>query len=267
LQQRRPVPDGVLAQMLSSIGGVGGEFFCDPTFGMDLRGRPREPTIAIGTVQRPDFAVLEVVEPIQLCLWRFEAGSPIQVNIRYPNGRVAKLIGYPPEAPCHSNVCYSHVNWAAVSGDPLGDYEVTAIQGQLRAVGTVRVVPATKRRILVVGNGGDEGQYQRFKRGQTIRVAAAGYQPQASVQLLIYHTPARELQRSGGPLRFRTLVQLRTNPQGGVVYQLRTGVGDPAGCYALDTRPAPQTVMRSEEHILGDDFVNLKATEPLFCLT
>jgi hypothetical protein len=264
LQQRRPVPDGVAAQMESSIGGAGGEFFCDPQFGIDLRGRPREPTIAIGTVERPNFTVREVGGAIQLCLWRFEAGHPIQVNIRYPNGRVVKLVGYPPESPCHSDICYSHVNWAAVSGDPLGDYEITAMQGQLRASGTVRIVSATERRILVVGNGVDEGQYQTFNRGKTIRVAAAGYQPQASVQLLIHHTPEQELQRSGGPLQFRTWAHLRTDPQGGAVYNLHTTAGDPQGCYALDTRPAPQTPGRTED---GDDFVNLKDTEPLFCLT
>jgi hypothetical protein len=265
LQQRQSVPDGVLAQMESSIGGAGGEFFCAPEFGMDVFGRPREPTIAIGTAQRPNFAVLEVAAPIQLCLWRFEAGHSIQVNVRYPNGRVVKLIGYSPESPCHDDICYSHVNWAAVSGDPFGDYEITAIQGQLRAVGTVRVVPATDRRILVVGNGIDEGQYQTFKRGQMIRVAAAGYQPHGSVQLLIYYTTERELQRSMGELRFRTWVQLRTDPQGGAVYNLRTTAGDPPGCYALDTHPAPQFTGRFEDP--GDGLVYLKDTEPLFCLT
>jgi hypothetical protein len=253
----------VLAQMESSIGGAGGEFFCDPQFGMDLRGRPREPTIAIGDVQRPNFAVLEVAQPIQLCLWRFEPGHPIQVNVRYPNGRVAQLIGYPPESPCHSDICYSHVNWAAVSGDPLGDYEVTAVQGQLRALGTIRVKPATERQILVVGNGSDEGQYQTFNRGQTVRIAAAGYQPQASVPLLIYYTPERKLQRSGRPLQFRTWVQLRTDPDGGAVYNLHTTAGDPQGCYALDTYPAPQTTGRAEYQ----GSVSLKDTAPLFCLT
>jgi len=261
LQQRRPLPDGVLAQMLSTTGGADGSACDGPK--LDVT-RLREPTIAIGTDQRPNFAVVEIAEPIQLCLLRFEPDRPIDVSVRSSNGRVA-AVGHPP---CGFDECPSHVNWAAVPGDPAGDYQVTAVQGQLRAVGTVRVVPATMRHLLVVGNGVDEQQYQSFRRGQTIQVAIAGYGPNRDVQLFVYYTPERQLQRSSNRvLRFRTWIQLRTDPRGGTVYQLRTAAGDPPGCYAFDTRPEPQTVMRAVETVQGQTLVNLKATEPLFCLT
>jgi hypothetical protein len=261
LQQRRPLPDGVLAQMLSTTGGADGSA-CD---GPDLDvTRLREPTIAIGTDQRPNFAVVEIGEPIQLCLLRFEPDRPIDVTVRSPSGRVT-VVGDPP---CGFNECPSHVNWAAVPGDPAGDYQVTAVQGQLRAVATVRVVPATMRHLLVVGNGVDEQQYQSFRRGQTIQVAIAGYGPNGDVQLFVYYTPERQLQRSSNRvLRFRTWIQLHTNPRGGTVYQLRTAAGDPPGCYAFDTRPEPQTVLRAVETVQGQTLLNVKATEPLFCLT
>jgi hypothetical protein len=261
LQQRRPLPDGVLAQMLSTTGGAGGSA-CD---GPDLDvTRLREPTIAIGTDQRPNFAVVEIAEPIQLCLLRFEPDRPIDVTVRSPNGRVT-TVGDPP---CGFGECPSHVNWAAVPGDPAGDYQVTAVQGQLRAVGTVRVAPATMRHLLVVGNGVDEQQYQSFRRGQTIPVAIAGYGPNRNVQLFVYYTPERQLQRSSSRvLRFRTWIQLHTDPRGGSVYHLRTVASDPPGCYAFDTRPEPQTVLRAVETVQGQTLVNLKATEPLFCLT
>jgi hypothetical protein len=134
----------------------------------------------------------------------------------------------------------------------------------LRALATIRVVRATQRRILVVGNGVDEQEYQRFKRGQTIQVTAAGYQPQASMQLLIYYTPRQKLQDSG-ILQFRTWVPLRTNSQGGTVYNLHTAAEDRPGCYALDTRPVPQSSGRMQDPRI--DFVNLFDTAPLFCLT
>jgi hypothetical protein len=141
--------------MLSPFGGAGGGSICDDQTTLEP-GRVRAPTVAIGTNKRPNFTVLEIAAPIQLCLWRFAEGRPIQVEVRYPDGRVAKLTGFPPGSrPC-GVLCYSHVNWAAVAGDPLGDYKVTAVQRQLRAVATIRVVRSTERRILVVGNGVDE---------------------------------------------------------------------------------------------------------------
>jgi hypothetical protein len=253
----------VFEQMLSSFGGAGGGLPCDPEeSGIDI-GRLDEPTIAIGTDQRPNFAVLEVAEPIQLCLWRFAPGRPIDVTVRYPGGRIAESAG---DVECVADDCWSHVNWVAVPGDPLGDHRVTAVQGQLRAEGTVKVVAATKRHLLVVGNGASEGAYQTFKRGQTIRVAAAGYGPGRGVELFVYYTRERMLQRSGRPLRFWTWIQLHADRQGGVTYSLRTAVGDPPGCYALDTRPKPQTVLRIEEPDPQGTYLNVMATEPLFCL-
>jgi hypothetical protein len=249
--------------MLTTQGGADASACDGPA--LDVR-RLQEPTIAIGTDQHPNFATVEVANPIQLCLWRFEQGHPIQVTVGYPNGRVADYAGYPP---CAQEACYSHVNWAAIPGDPLGDYQVTAIQGQLRAQGTVRVVAATERHLLVVGNGVDEYQYQTFKRGQTIPVAVAGYPPQSSVQLFVYYTREGALQRGSTVLGFQTWTQLHTDSQGGAVYQLRTAAGDPPGCYALDTRPKPQGLLRFEvadpvTHVIE---LNVKATELLFCLT
>jgi hypothetical protein len=260
LQQRRPLPNGVLAQMLSTTGGADGSACDSPQ--LDVT-RLREPTIAIGTDRRPNFAVVEIAQPIQLCLQRFEPDRPIEVTVRSPDGRVT-AVGDPP---CWIKPCPSHVNWAAVPGDPAGNYQVTAVQGQLRAVATVRVVPARTRHILVVGNGVDEQQYQSFRRGQTIPVAIAGYGPDRDVQLFIYHTRERLLQRSTGELRFRTWIQLHTDPRGETMYRLQTAPGDPPGCYALDTRPETQTELRWVETVQGQTFVNNKATEPLFCLT
>ena len=260
LQQRRPLPDGVLAQMLSTTGGADGSACPSPQ--LDVT-RLREPTIAIGTDRRPNFAVVEIAQPIQLCLERFEPDQPIEVTVRSPGGRVT-AVGDPP---CGFNVCPSHVNWAAVPGDPAGDYQVTAVQGPLRAVATVRVVPATTRHLLVVGNGVDEQQYQSFRRGQTIPVTIAGYGPNRDVQLFIYYTRERLLQRSIGELRFRTWIQLHTDHRGETTYRLQTAPGDPPGCYALDTRPEPQNFLRAVETVQGHTYVNLKATEPLFCLT
>jgi hypothetical protein len=268
LQQRRPAPDGVLDQMLSTFGGAGGDSLCDTASRILHPGRIDKPTVAIGTDQRPNFAVLEVAHPIQLCLWRFEAGHPIHVSIRDPNGRVTTSLGYPPSRPPCSDNCYSHVNWAAVPGDPLGDYDVTAVQGLLRAVGMVRVVPATMRRLLVVGNGIDEQEYQTFQRGEAVRIAIAGYGPRRGVQLFVYYTPERALQLNVPTLRFLTWIQLRAGSHGGVTYDLRTVADDRPGCYALDARPRPQELGPVEE---GDPFTHAvmlvdKDTAPLFCL-
>jgi hypothetical protein len=265
LQQRRRVPAGVFAQMLSTQGGADSSV-CNPDSSRLDATLLEGPTIAIGTDQRPNFAELEVASPIQLCLWRFAPGRRVEVSIRYPNARTARRIDPPP---CRTGDCYSHVNWAAVPGDPLGDYQVTAVQGKLRASGTVRVVAATGRRLLVVGNGIDEYQYQTVRRGQTLRVAMAGYGSRRAARLLVYYTPARTLQDGETALRFRTWVGLRAGSRGGATYLLRTAASDPRGCYALDTRPVPQGLLRLVETDPQTNvpLLNVKASEPLFCLT
>lgn len=227
-------------------------------------GRAETPTVLMGTSQGSDSTVVEVAEPVQLCLWHFAAGEPIHVSVRSPDGRVTTSVGHPPgDLPCLSDNCYSHVNWAAVPGDPLGDYEITAVQGPLRATATVRVVPATMRRLLVVGNGIDQGQYTTFRRGATIQVAAAGYSSTSEVQLSIYYTHEQALQLNVPELRFLTWVQLRMDSSGGAVYGLRTAAGDRPGCYALDTSPRTQALGL----VLEVDRLTDRDSAPLFCLT
>jgi hypothetical protein len=169
--------------MLSSEGGAGGSSVCDDGedgSGLDMSRLP-EPTIAIGTPQRPNFEVVQVAQPIQLCLWRFRSDAPVQVPVSYPDGRVAASSGT------------AYVNWAAVPGDP----------------GTVRVVDATERRLLVVGNGVDEQAYQRFERGRTIQVAIGGYRPWSGVQLLVEPTgPARRTSLQAAASHYQRAISL-----------------------------------------------------------
>jgi hypothetical protein len=131
------------------------------------------------------------------------------------------------------------------------------------------VVAATGRRLLMVGNGIDEYQYQTVRRGQALQVALAGYGSRRAVRLLVYYTPERTLQGGETALRFRTWVDLRTGARGGAAYLLRTTARDPRGCYALDTRPVPQLPLRFVETDPQTNvaFLNVKASEPLFCLT
>jgi hypothetical protein len=260
--QRRPAPSGVLQHMLSTFDSSGAAV-CHRSYARADSGRAETPTVVMGTSQGRDSTVVEVAEPVQLCLWHFAAGEPIHVSVRSPDGRVTTSVGHPPgDLPCLSDNCYSHVNWTAVPGDPLGDYEIAAVQGPLRATATVRVVPATMRRLLVVGNGIDQGQYTTFRRGATIAVAAAGYRSSSDVRLAIYYTHERALQLNVPELRFLTWVQLRTDELGGAVYRLRTNTHDRPGCYALDTSPRTQAL----GPVLEVDRLTDRHTAPLFCL-
>ena len=263
LQRRRPPPVGVLQRMLSTFDSSGAAV-CDRSYARADYGRAEAPIVMVGTSQGGDPTVVQVAEPVQLCLWHFAPGEPIHVSVRSPEGRLTTSVGHPPgDLPCLSDNCYSHVNWAAVPGDPLGDYEITAVQGPLRATASVRVVPATMRRLLVVGNGIDQGQYTTFRRGATIQVAAAGYRSTSDVRLSIYYTHERALQLNVPELRFLTWVQLRTDALGGAVYQLRTNAYDRPGCYALDTSPRTQAL----GPFLEVDRLTDRDSAPLFCLT
>jgi hypothetical protein len=50
----------VLDQMLSTFGGAGGDSLCDTASRILHPGRIDKPTVAIGTDQRPNFAVLDL---------------------------------------------------------------------------------------------------------------------------------------------------------------------------------------------------------------
>jgi hypothetical protein len=86
---------GVLQRMLSTFDSSG-TAVCDRSYARADSGRAEAPIVVIGTSQGGDSTVVEVAEPVQLCLWHFAPGEPIHVSVRSPDGRSPRPSGTRP---------------------------------------------------------------------------------------------------------------------------------------------------------------------------
>ena len=226
LQQGLARPHNVAALMDVDEGGADG-FACWE----ELDG-VRTPTVWFGGEGDPTVTRVAMASPLRICLLRFRAGTPIQVTIRSPSGRLDRSTAPPP---CSGQQCASEVHWAALPGDPLGDYQVTAVQGDVTAHGRIIVEKSDEPRLMVVGGVIYEDQRVTVRPGRTVGIAIAGFQPHRSIGLLFYHTP--NLDPYPQDLRFRAWTPVKTDASGAAVFQLRTAPSDPPGCYVVNTRP------------------------------
>jgi hypothetical protein len=91
-------PNGVAAQMNVDFGGADSI----PCWGI-YDHQPEKPTIAVNARTDPSVTVASITSPVQICLFRFSPGRPIQVTIRSPAGRVERLTAplrvRPPTVP------------------------------------------------------------------------------------------------------------------------------------------------------------------------
>jgi hypothetical protein len=219
-------PRGVAALMDVDQGGAS-DSPCS-----EFNAEVQVPTVWVGGGPQPTVTSLGIASPLRMCLLRFASTTPITVTIRAPTGRVERRTA---PAPCPGEDCASQVDWAARPGIPLGNYDVTAVQGDLEARATVSVEPAREPSLLVIGGVTDEEQRVTVRRGATVGIAIGGFRPRQSVGLLFYHTPSQA--RQPKDLRFRAWTTVRTDAGGAAVLRLRTSQGDPPGCYVANTWP------------------------------
>jgi hypothetical protein len=191
----------------------------------------RAPTVWFAEID-PTVTRAAIADPLRICLLRFRTGTPIQVTIRSPKGRLDRSIAPPP---CSGRQCASEVHWAALPGDPLGDYQVTAVQGDLTAHGRIIVEKSDEPRLMVVGGVIDEDQRVTVRPGRTVGIAIAGFRPHRSIGLLFFYTP--NLDPYPTRLRFRAWTPVETDASGAAVFHLRTAPSDPRGCYVVNTWP------------------------------
>jgi hypothetical protein len=224
LQQGPARPHNVAALMDVDTGGADG-FAC-----WEELDQVRTPTVWPGNGQNP--TRVAIAEPLRICLLRFRTGTPIQVTIRSRTGRLDRSIAPPP---CSGQQCASEVHWAALPGDPLGVYQVTAVQGGLRAHGRIVVEQWREPRLMVIGGVIDEDQRVTVRPGRTVGIAIAGFRPHRSIGLLFFYTT--NLDPYPKRLRFRAWTPVETDASGAAVFHLRTAPSDPRGCYVVNTWP------------------------------
>jgi hypothetical protein len=135
--------------------------------------------------------------------------------------------------------CQSWTGWAAIPGDSLGRYDVTAVQGNLSAKGAITVLPADEPSLMILDSPGGVERLT-VHPGATIGILLVGFDPHQDIGLLFYYTPS--FQAGGGEnsvkgLRFRGSTTVTTNGEGTTIFRLKTSPTDLRGCYAVNTWP------------------------------
>jgi hypothetical protein len=231
LQGTMARPNGVAAQMNVDFGGADSI----PCWGI-YEHQPEKPTIAVNGRTDPSVTAASIASPIQICLFRFDAGRPVQVTIRSPAGREERLTAPPP---CAAVDCTTETAWGPLPGDPLGDYDVTAVQPDRSAKAKIIVEAAHGRSLMVIGSTTNEVTRLTVRPGTPIGIAIAGFLPRQSIGLLFYYTPSFEVFPKG--LRFQASTTATTDASGGAVVWLATSPTDPLGCYLVNTLPPLRT--------------------------
>jgi hypothetical protein len=228
LQRTMVRPTGVAAQMDVDIGGAGGES-CSSLYG---HLNVRKPTIGVGG-EDPSVTEALIGSPVRICLLRFSVGTPIQVTIRSPTGRLERLTA--PAPPCDGADCTTETAWGPLPGYQLGTYDVTAAQDDVSVKAKIVVEPAREPSLMVIGSTTDEETRVTVRPGTPVGIAIAGFAPRRSVGLLFYYTPSFDSYPKG--LRFRASTTVTTDATGGAIFWLRTSPTDPLGCYLVNTWP------------------------------
>jgi hypothetical protein len=222
-------PKGVAALMDLDSGAGPGDEDCY------AYGEKQKPTIAIGDPD-PSVTELRIGTPLTICLLGFRPNAAIGVTVKSPTGSADNLTAPAPDCPAR---CYSWTGWAALPGDPLGRYDVTAVQGNLSARGKITVLPANEPSLMVLDHPGGLERLT-VHPGATIGILLTGFGPYQDIGLLFYYTPS--FQVSGGEigvkgLRFRGSTTVTTNGSGTTTFWLKTSPTDLRGCYAVNTWP------------------------------
>ena len=231
LQQTKARPDGVAALMDVGMGAGGPEDYCSEVY------KVQKPTIGIGFEGNPSVATFVIADGHPICLLGFKVGAPIQVTIRFPSGRITRITA--PAPSCGAAGCASVAAWAALPGDPLGRYDVTAVQDKLSAKARITVAATDRPRLMVIGSIHEDWPTRVTVRpGTTIGIALAGLRPRRSIGLLFYYSPSFEW---GGEsvvrMRFRASTTVEIDASGGAIFRLSTSPTDRVGCYAVSTWP------------------------------
>jgi len=231
LQQRGLPPAGVDELLSPFTGGAGGDSCV--TSGLtdaDFRG----PAMSLGPGDDPlkaSSTETEIGTPLNICFHRFSEGGTISVKVVSPSGDAQRF-----------TVCYNctvvrptSLLWYTVAGQPLGRYQVIATQETAKAIATIVVSPQSLRTVYVAGQDPSLGGTRVDPIGTEFQLSLTGYDPDQQVWLLVYRNPNPTSRGAGAT--YRTRVPLVMSGRGETLFNIRTGAGDPKGCYVFDTSP------------------------------
>jgi hypothetical protein len=215
LKRHDTPPEGV-RPMLAGFGFGGGEDPC-------RSGEEAERDPSVYVPGKP-----EIATEFYICVQGFAANREIQIQVKYPDGRVKRdrisVPGYP--TPTRSTL------WTSLPGDPLGEYAVIATQGegqaQHQAMTSFMMSAASKPHIMVLPNMGPPGT--------TFRFALAGFAPDKMVPLHLYRQDT-SCTDAIAYCYVTSLPPANMDSRGEAIYMLRTQPDDPQGSYRVITEP------------------------------
>ncbi len=115
----------------------------------------------------------EVAQGFSFCFSGYAPNQPIQVEVTLPDGTVRQqevpALYFGPEA----------MDWVTRPGDPLGQYSISATQGDQRASGSFVLKPATQPRMVVFQETGVQITIGSSP-GSTVQIVLAGFDPAAA---------------------------------------------------------------------------------------
>ena len=216
LKRRNTPPAGVEPQFVWFGGGDGGPEPC-PKGGTPsiIAGMGYPSVIEDG---------LMVLDSFQLCFPGFVAHQPLTLEIRGPSGKRESL-----QADLDPRTDTYDVILVFTPDDPRGNYTLRARQGTMRHA----TINLKLRKLTIMPNariiyGRSVTTWQpKFRRGDTVLVALAGYKPRKTVSLRLYRHDGAKL------FVYSTTVKVRTDSDGEAVYRLRTKRNDPKGKYMI----------------------------------
>jgi hypothetical protein len=173
-----------------------------------------------------------------VCFYNFPDPAPLQVTIKGPDGSVEH---HPTSRNSRTGTAF--LWWGSEPGDPLGQYEITAVQGPRTARATFRLERQRLPTLRVVQN---VVVTDWVEAGTTVTVLLAGFRAGGLVRLHTYHLPLDQVDPDfpgigtlahPGKARYRSSANLTMNGRGELTYRIPTSRADPKGCYAFQTTP------------------------------
>ena len=224
LQRTTSRPAGLAAQFNLGLGGA-------DTPCTALEPPSAEPSIA--APEQPGLGRLYL-----MCFYNFSDSAPLQVTIEGPDGSAEH---HPTSRGSRTGTAL--LRWGGEPGDPLGQYEIEAVQGPLTARATFRL---ERQRLPTLRVAQNVVVTDRVEAGTTVTVLLAGFRPGGMVRLHTYHLPLDQADPDSpciGTLthpakaRYRSSANLTMNGRGELTYRIPTSRTDPKGCYAFQTTP------------------------------
>lgn len=220
LRRRDQPPAGVAAEL---------EFIATGIAGVCLSNPDEPESIDIDRVGTS--AAQEIGTAFFICFKGFAADQPVDAQVTRPDGTTEQkqIAPNPGLAPTTG---YYWI-WYSRAGDAMGEYQVSATQGDLQAQGTFTVQAATAPRVMLVS--------ESVQRGDTLAFTLAGFSAGQPVPLYLYYRSETECSGRAPCWKYATaLPPVTADARGEGTATLATQPDDPAGLYRVVSNPPDQ---------------------------